>query len=172
MHNGGLFDIFYYLRCVNFLTMRSILIFLSLTLVSCGTKYSEKPSPAKGITQENDVIKKDTVIAYSIDGISSEGAEAKVTYKKKKIYESKINIYGETGQAEIVYRFSPRNIEVVENNYKYKKDLKNVRNEDDLVLSNTVKYYIDHTGKVLSDKPKEYIDIFKEFKETVPFELK
>ncbi len=152
--------------------MKIILIFLSLTLASCNTKDSNKPSSVKIITQKNDVIKKDTVITYSIDGISSEGTEAKVTYKKQKIYESKINIYGETGQSELVYRFSPKNIEVTENSYKYKGDLKSVNSKDDLILSNTVKYYIDYTGKVLSDNPKEYIDIFKKFKDSVPFELK
>lgn len=152
--------------------MKTILIFLSLTLASCNTKDSNESSTVKVITQKNDVIKKDTIITYNIDGISSEGTEARVIYKKQKIYESTINIYGETGQAELIYKFSPTNIEVTENSYKYKEDLKSVNSKDDLILSNTVKYYIDYTGKVLSNNLKEHIDIFKEFKESIPFELK
>jgi len=152
--------------------MKIILIFLSLTLASCNTKDSNKPSSVKIITQKNDVIKKDTIITYNIDGISSEGTEAKVIYKKQKIYESEINVYGETGQVKLTYKFFSTDIEVTENSYKYKEDLKSINSKDDLILLNSVKYYIDYSGKVLSNNIKEHIDIFKGFKVSVPFELK
>lgn len=154
------------------MTMKTMLISLVLALASCNLKDSNEPKSVKTITKENDVIKKDTIITYNIDGISSEGTEAKVIYKKQKIYESEINVYGETGQVKLTYKFFSTDIEVTENSYKYKEGLKSVNSKDDLILSNSVKYYIDYSGKVLSNNIKEYIDIFKEFKASVPFELK
>ena len=75
------------------MTMKTMLISLVLALTSCNLKDSNEPKSVKTITKENDVIKKDTIITYNIDGISSEGTEAKVIYKKQKIYESEINVY-------------------------------------------------------------------------------
>lgn len=104
--------------------MKTILIFLSLTLINCNAKDNNETSSKKAILQKRETIKSDTIITYNINGISSEGTEAVVTYKNKKIYESKINIYGETGQAELIYKFSPTSIEITENRYKYKGILK------------------------------------------------
>lgn len=151
--------------------MRNILlIILSLTLTNCNSKeYKETTSESSSTNKET---LKDTLITYNIEGVSSEGTEAKITYKSKKNYAGKINIYGETGQAELIYKFFPTNIEVTEKRYEYKKDLKSVNEKEDLILANTVTYKVDYEGNILSNKPKEYIDIFKELKESVPFELK
>jgi hypothetical protein len=148
------------------------IIFLLLTVISCNAKdHNNTSSETVSLLQES-LIKKDTIISYNIDAIAAEGAEAVVTYKGKKIYESKINIYGETGQAELIYKFYPAKIEVIEKAYKYKEDLKSVNSKEDLKLVNTVKYYINYKGELLSNPPKEHIDIFEEFKKNVPFEIK
>lgn len=148
--------------------MKFLIVFL--LFISCDSKEKKEYAQVSE-SSFNKVNPRDTVITYNIEEISLEGTEAVVTYRNKKIYKSKINIYGETGQVELIYKFFPANIEVTENSYRYKEDLKNVNSKDDLILSNTAKYYIDDTGKILSNKPKEYIDIFKEFKSSVPFEL-
>ncbi|MCJ7933583.1 MAG: hypothetical protein MUW56_08075 [Chryseobacterium sp.] len=148
------------------------IIFLLLTVISCNAKDQNNSSSDTVPLLQESLIKKDTIITYNIDGISSEGSEAVVIYKRKKIYESKINIYGETGQAELIYKFYPTKIEVIEKTHKYKGDLKSVNSKEDLKLVNIVKYYIDYKGELLSNPPKKRIDIFKEFKNNVPFEIK
>ncbi|REC52551.1 MULTISPECIES: hypothetical protein [Chryseobacterium] len=141
-----------------------------LFFISCNP--TEKNKYVQISEDSHKIIPKDTVIIYDIEGISSEGTEAVVTYKNKKIYESKINIYGETGQAKLIYKFLSKNIEITENRYVYKGDIESVNDKNDLILANSIKYNIDYTGKILSNNPKDYIDVFKEFKESVPFELK
>ena len=56
---------------------------------------------------------------------------------------------------KLTYKFFSTDIEVTENSYKYKEDLKSVNSKDDLILSNSVKYYIDYSGKVLSKNIKK-----------------
>lgn len=152
-----------------------IYILISTLLFSCGNTEQKK---AEGITsataqQVNEMrFVKDTTIVYDIENISSEGAEAVVKYSDKKIKESTITIYGETGQAKIIYSFSSDLINVTEKKFAYKEDLKKVSSDKDMKVKNEITYTIDLNGKLIGYADKEKIDVFQEFKKVVPFEIK
>ena len=113
----------------------------------------------------------ETSITYNIEGISSEGAEAKVTYVNGKISKSITSIYGETGQATIIYEFGDEKIKVLETKYSYKSRIEEVGSDSDMSLDYRISYFIDYDGKVVGAEAPEHIDIFREFQRVVPFEL-
>ena len=113
----------------------------------------------------------ETSITYNIEGISSEGAEAKVTYVNGKISKSITSIYGETGQATIIYEFGAEKIKVLEYKYSYKSRIGDVESDRDLSLEYRISYFINYDGKVVGGEAPEHIDIFQEFRRVVPFEL-
>lgn len=146
---------------------------ISFLFLSCGTTEQKQIQDSNKIAPENiSTIKKDTTILYDIEGISAEGAEATVKYVNGKIKESTINVYGETGQAKIVYVFLPTQINVTEKEFTYKEDLKNVNSEKDMKIKKEIAYVIDYNGIPIGNADKERLDIFQEFKKVVPFELK
>ncbi|OYQ51255.1 hypothetical protein [Flavobacterium aurantiibacter] len=149
-------------------------ILICFLLLSCQNKEQKrvKNSINNSIQQSesNDIVK-DTTIVYDIDNVSAEGVEATVRYVNKKIKESTINIYGETGQATITYLFSSDLINVTEKVFEYKTDLKKVSSDKDMKIKTEVSYNIDLEGRLIGVSGKERIDIFKEFKEVVPFEI-
>ena len=124
------------------------------------------------VSHQQNAHQKEIIITYGIEEISTEGAEAIVTYRNNKIYQSKTKIYGETGQAELFYQFYPTKIEVVETLYRYPNDLTTVSSPRDFKLQHKITYSMDYEGKILSKTTEEPINIFKEFKKTVPFHLK
>lgn len=113
----------------------------------------------------------ETSITYNIEGISSEGAEAKATYVNGKISKSITSIYGETGQATIIYEFGAEKIKVLEYKYSYKRRIEDVESDRDLSLEYRISYFINYDGKVVGGEAPEHIDIFQEFQRVVPFEL-
>lgn len=113
----------------------------------------------------------ETSTTYNIEGISSEGAEAKVTYVNGKISKSITSIYGETGQATIIYEFGDEKIKVLETKYSYKSRIEEVGSDSDMSLDYRISYFIDYDGKVVGAEAPEHIDIFREFQRVVPFEL-
>ena len=110
-------------------------------------------------------------ITYNIEGISSEGAEAKVNYVNGKISKSITTVYGETAQATIIYEFGAEKIKVLETKYSYKSRIEEVESDRDLSLDYRISYFIDYDGKVVGAEAPEHIDIFQEFQRVVPFEL-
>lgn len=125
--------------------------------------------PAATVT---DAVVADTTIVYDIEGVSAEGAEASVTYSAKKIRRAEIKLYGETGQARITYLFQNGKILVTEKTYRYKEGLENVESAADMKLEKNISYTIDMEGKLIGKADPERIDMFKEFREAVPFDLK
>ena len=113
----------------------------------------------------------ETSITYNIEGISSEGAEAKVNYVNGKISKSITTVYGETAQATIIYEFGAEKIKVLETKYSYKRMLEDVESDNDMSLDYRISYFIDYDGKVVGAEAPEHIDIFREFQRVVPFEL-
>lgn len=99
--------------------MKYIIVCLSFVIVSC--KFSSKQEMGS-INNKSDFSKvaKDTIITYDIEGVSAEGAGAKVNYVNGKITKSVTSIYGETGQATITYEFDTDIIKVLETKYSYK----------------------------------------------------
>lgn len=151
-----------------------ILIFL----ISCNHQHNQKRTDVTSkskvldtINVKNNVLIKDTIIFYNIDGISSEGTEACVEYIKGRVKESLISIYGETGQSKIIYKFLDDSIEVLEKDFFYKTNLLEVKSDKDIVLKKEIIYCIDFDGNLKRDTIKDRIDIFKEFKKNVPFIL-
>ena len=154
---------------------------ISYIFLSCGTNEQKKIDNEqkktddinKGVNEQNiPPMKKDTTILYDIEGISAEGAEVTAKYISDKIQESTINVYGETGQAKIIYVFLPNQIKVSEKEFTYKEDLKKVNSEKDIKLKKEITYIIDYNGVPIGNADKERLDIFKEYKKAVPFELK
>jgi hypothetical protein len=117
-------------------------------------------------------VANDTLITYEIEGISKEGTGAKVNYVNGKITKSVTSIYGETGQATIIYEFKTEKIKVLETKYYYKSEIENIKSNEDMQLDYEISYFIDFKGNPIGEEIPDRIDIFKEFKEAVPFELK
>lgn len=113
----------------------------------------------------------ETLITYNIEGISSEGAEAKVTYVNGKISKSITALYGETGQATIVYEFGAEKIKVVETKYSYKCTIEDVGSDNDLLLDYRISYFINYNGELVGAELPKHMDIFQEFQRVVPFEV-
>ena len=149
-----------------------VVIFLFLFLYSC--KENFKPlkinKNIKGLNNEN--LIKDTILIYDINGISTEGGEANVKYENGHIKESKLNIYGETGQLEVFYLFYSKQIKVIEKHYFYLEGLNNVFNHSDFKLNKEVVGLIDYNGIPLQESDSVNSEIFLTFKNQVPFILK
>ena len=95
--------------------------------------------------------------------------EAKVTYVNGKISRCITTVYGETGQATIIYEFGAENIKVLETKYSYKSRIEEVDADADLSLDYQISYLINYDGKVVGSEAPEHIDIFQEFQRVVPF---
>ena len=143
--------------------VRFILIFILFSSCNC---YEKKPL----IINEN--ITKDTLIVYNLEGISTQGAEVNVSYQSSKIIRSEAIIYGERGKAIIQYKFNQKQIKVIEKQYSYKTTFDDVKSDDDIMLVNEQTYYIDYDGNLIGSPIENRIDIFNEFKEKIPFEIK
>lgn len=150
--------------------MKYIIVCLSFVIVSCNFSHKQE---MRNLNNKSDFSKvaKDTLITYDIEGISIEGAETKVNYVNGKIIKSVTSIYGETGQAKIIYEFETDKIKVLETKYSYKSGIENVKSDEDMQLDYEISYFIDFKGKLLGKEIPDRIDIFKEFKEAIPFEL-
>lgn len=118
------------------------------------------------------VLQKDTTIVYAIDGISTEGTAATTRYIDGKIKESLIEIYGEMGKAIINYTFRGDSIKVEEKQFRYKTYFTEVESDEDILPERELTYYLDLNGNIIGTPEDERIDIFSQFKEGVPFELK
>lgn len=151
--------------------MKYIIVCLSFVIVSC--KFSSKQEMGS-INNKSDFSKvaKDTIITYDIEGVSAEGAGAKVNYVNGKITKSVTSIYGETGQATITYEFDTDKIKVLETKYSYKTTIENVKSDKYMKLDYEISYFIDFKGNLIGKEIPDRIDIFKFFKNAVPFELK
>ena len=71
-----------------------------------------------------------------------------------------------------IYEFDPNFIKVLETKFYYKTEIENVISENDMQLIYEHQYMIDYEGNLIGEIIPERIDIFKEFKDIVPFELK
>lgn len=150
--------------------MKNIIVCLSFVIVSCNFSHKQEMGSVNNKSDFSKVAK-DTLITYDIEGISTEGAETKVNYVNGKITKSVTSIYGETGQAKIIYEFETDKIKVLETKYSYKSGIENIKSDEDMQLDYEISYFIDFKGNLLGKEIPDRIDIFKEFKEAIPFEL-
>lgn len=150
--------------------MKYIIICLSFVIVSCNFTHEQEMG---NVNHKSDfsIVTKDTLIAYDIEGISTEGAVAKVNYVNGRITKSITSIYAGTWQATIIYKFETDKIKVLETKYFYKTEIENVKSDEDMQLDYEISYFIDFKGNLIGKEISERIDIFKEFQEVVPFEL-
>lgn len=151
--------------------LKYIIACLCFVIVSCNFTHKQEMESASNNSDFRSVVK-DTLITYDIEGISAEGAEAKVNYVNGKIFKSVTSIYGETGQATIIYEFEMDKIKVLETKYSYKSEIENVKSNKDMRLDYEIGYFIDFKGNLIGKEIPDRIDIFKEFEEAIPFELK
>jgi len=150
--------------------MKYIIVCLSFLIVSCNFSHKQEMGSVNNKSDFSKVVK-DTLITYDIEGISAEGAGAKVNYVNGKITKSVTSIYGETGQATIIYEFETEKIKVLETKYSYKSGIENVKSGEDMQLDYEISYFIDFNGNIIGKEMPDRIDIFKDFKEKVHFEL-
>jgi len=153
-----------------------IVVLLALILgISCNSRQKAKQKNNvnfKGKNPAKIVTGLDTSIEYSIEGISLEGTSVNVKYINGKIKESKIVIYGETGQNQIVYIFDEKKIYVSEKQLIYNTTLEKINSENEMRLKKKINYVLDFSGNPIGNVDIERTYIFREFKKVVPFELK
>lgn len=159
-------------------------------VVSCTSKKVKNKQPQEAVlvysSYDNDTLKnhlsknlnpiiiaKDTMLTFSIEGLSSEGSEVKAQYINDTIKVAIWNIYGETGQSIIQYHFlKDGKIDVVEKNYKYKTSLTKVNSKNDIELKSTLRYLLSTEGSPLTKiKDKSFVNVFTDFKKNVPLIL-
>ena len=151
--------------------LKYIIVYLQFVIASCNCNHAQETGSSNN-KPDFITITQDTLITYDIKGISTEGAGAKVNYVSGKITKSVTSIYGETGQATIIYEFDTDKIKVLETKYSYKTTIENIKSEKDMKLEYKISYIIDFKGNLIGKEIPKRIDVFKEFKEAVPFELK
>jgi hypothetical protein len=151
--------------------IKYITVCMFFIIISCNFANKREVGSVNNNSNLNKMAK-DTLMIYDIEGISAEGAEAKVSYVNGRITNSVTSVYGETGQATIIYEFETDKIKVLETKYSYRLGIENVKSDEDMLLNYEMSYFIDFNGNLIGKEFHDRIDIFKEFKETVPFELK
>jgi hypothetical protein len=161
-----------------------VVIFLCLSCNSKRSKIQKKTNVTsidiKKDTLENQLknnkmerVPKDTILIFSIDGLSAEGSEVKAHYINGVIRDATWNIYGETGQSVIYYKFLKGDtVKTEEKNYIYKGSLTEVNSEKDMNLKSSLQYILDTNGVVLSKiNEKDFVNVFTDFKKHVPMVL-
>lgn len=63
-------------------------------------------------------------------------------------------------------------IKVSEIHYSYKTGFENVKSDKDVQEKDKLNYFISFKGDVIGKTIQNNIDVFQEFKEVVPFEIK
>ncbi len=141
-----------------------------LVLLSCNSSDTQN-IPEEEVVLDNH--RSDTVITYSIDGLSAEGSGVKAHYINDTIADATWEIFGETGQLNIKYTFQPNGeISAEEKHFGYKTGLQEVQSQQDIVLSDSLTYKMDSTGRVLSSVPANFTNVYSDFKSNVPLVLK
>jgi len=139
--------------------------------MSCN--FSQKQTTMDDVVHKLNVVTlQNTSVIYDIEGISTEGVEAKVNYVDGKITESVTIIYADTWQATIIYEFEKNKIKVLEAKYFYETEIEKVKSYEDMRLVYEIRYFIDFKGNIIGNEIPNRIDVFKEFKKVVPFKLK
>lgn len=144
--------------------------FFCLLLAACTHAQDNKTAQVAEVAAYQST-QKDTTITYDIEGISTEGARADVRYVNGEIAESTTTIYGEMGKATVTYKFEKDRIKVSETQYSYKTHVVDLKSDSDIQVSKQLSYYVDFNGNVIGDPVPDRVDIFREFKQAVPFKL-
>ena len=140
---------------------------------------SKKTTSQKEVVNINlDSIKKKIIVSktsssdtikyqFSLEDVGTEGNEGIAYYLNGSVRKAEIEIYTSMWRYHIQYYFSEKKIKVIENTY----NISNASSNKTESIKQT-DYTIDYTGKLIGNADKERLDIFKEFKRVVPFELK
>jgi hypothetical protein len=145
-----------------------------LLSVACNSDMQDKipKDNARILPSQTIAVPLDTTIEYNLEGISAEGATASTQYINGNIKKCIINIYGETGQAEVHYVFVDSQINVSEKQFSYKTDFSSVKSNRDMILKKEITYVMDMRGNVIGNSGKGRIDILTEFMKIVPLEIR
>jgi len=115
----------------------------------------------------------DTVIYFSVEGLSSEGSEIKAHYINDTITEAQWDIFGETGRITIKYDFFKNGtIQATEKQYLYKVQMSDVQSPNDIALKDTISYLFDTSGVIKTVMDKDFTDVYPDFRAKVPLVLR
>lgn len=111
---------------------------------------------------------------FDFDDFSNEGGEGYAYYNihSKKIEKADITLFGEREKTNIHFTFLNELINVREITYLYKTSLSEIKSDNDMTKQKPIIYTIDFNGTSMGKADENRVDIFQEFKKTVPFELK
>ena len=157
--------------------MRKLLILILFS--SCFEKQeSNSGANSKLLTPPKvaEIVKRDTTILFDIEGLSSEGCEAKAFYIKGIIKKIDISCCYVLGKAESTLIFDENEkITVKEKNYKYKTTMSEVKSNSDIILENEFSYKINFKGDII-ERPQNIPDaiinnFYVDIKNQIPFVL-
>ena len=114
------------------------------------------------------------IYPFSLEGsFSAEGNEGKAFYVNNVVNKIEITFFGETGKAFYSYQFQNDTINVVQQRFNYRTNLKEVKSEKDIVKGERIAFTTDLQGKLISGTNSEAdLTTFFELKKVVPFSLK
>ena len=118
----------------------------------------------------DDIHLRDTLIHYSIEGISAEGSEVMATYQQNTLRNAQWIIYGETGKTIIRYQWIKNGgITATEHYYRYKTNLTNVQSDQYISLVDSVNYIMNRNGQITSIiVQKDFENLYPIFTKHVP----
>lgn len=132
---------------------------------SLGNKIEEGDYPSTNSST-------DTIIHYSINGMSSDGSEVEAHYVKGSLQSSRWKIFGESGQVRIDYKFFGDSIKVIEKTYTYKTSLEQVNGESDMRLVSVLRFTMDTNGVITTKLDRrDFVNVFSDFKSVIPLRL-
>lgn len=144
----------------------------SIILFSCNYDNQKMLNHSFSILNEKREEIKERTVTYDLQEISSEGAEAIVTYSNNQIKTCKINVYGETGQTEIIYEFEADHIFVIKKRQTYTTDLEHTTAQNSIIQKD-IHYSINYSGKYMENRndANKFDEIYLEMKKVVPFKI-
>jgi hypothetical protein len=114
------------------------------------------------------LTKADTIkYKFQLEDVGTEGNEGIAYYVGDSLKKIELDVYTSMWKYQIQYFLLKTNIDVIEKTY-------NISNESSskIGLVKEITYSIDMNGKPIGNEGKERIDIFREFKKSVPFEIR
>lgn len=153
--------------------------FLVLLIISCSIKRNDKQEGSSLIAREsaainasllNNLAYNDTAITYDLEGLSTEGGEAKAFYHNDKLYKCEATVFGGSGQTELFYLVSNGTITVTEIRFKYTVPKEMLSCPAEIQATDTLRYHFDKTGKMVSTTPGKYdLALYRAIIKRVPF---
>lgn len=147
---------------------RVLIAIIIILLCSCKER---RVGPVVLIHPVDSAVQQDTMITYDLDDISAEGGEAAVSYMGGQVRSAEIRVFGETGQVRLSCDFKGDSVRVSEQRFSYTTDLMHVNSKKQIHLDSVKKYVMDLQGRSADPAANGSSEIFRAFREKVPFIL-